>query len=317
MRIKFISLSVVWLFCNLILAQCDEHNIVAYYPLDGDAIDYSKFENHGIIYGSVVPAKDRNNEPNKALFFDGQTGYIETVDNLNLDTDNTFSISLWVRPKSLPERERIAFISTWKYNINFNEGFFLGIRLAKELSWRVNSSDYNYGESMKDNEWSHIVVTSDSTEYCMYYNSVLIFRYDEGERIIKHDSPLQLALLNFEENKSSYFNGHLDDLIIFDKILSQDDVIELYEGCITTTFENDFTLRPLIYPNPFNDVLHLKNTGGKQFYIINQSGTIVFDSKYENQTTISEINTKYFDAGIYFVRFRSEDSDIILKVVKN
>ena len=72
--------------------------------MDGDILDSSGNEHHGVNYGAAMVA-DRRQAPAGALAFqDG--AYVEIADDDRLDGFDAFSLCAWVRPLAQQERER-------------------------------------------------------------------------------------------------------------------------------------------------------------------------------------------------------------------
>ena len=83
---------------------------------------------------------------------------------------------------------------------------------------------------------------------------------------------------------------------------------------VNTSILNNEILRQeyLIYPNPSNDFINLKNLNSiSEYEIINLSGKII-------KTGISEgvIEIKNLDNGIYFIRIKSRNNHQVLKFIK-
>jgi Concanavalin A-like lectin/glucanases superfamily len=73
------------------------NGLVAWYPLHGNAKDYSDLGVNGVCYGGCNPTFDRFGNPSGALFFHGD----ETIGAPNYNYTrafNKFTISIWVKP---------------------------------------------------------------------------------------------------------------------------------------------------------------------------------------------------------------------------
>ena len=108
-------------------------------------------------------------------------------------------------------------------------------------------------------------------------------------------------------------NDSLEDFIIGNKRGG----LSLFMGIndsVNTSILNNEILRQeyLIYPNPSNDFINLKNLNSiSEYEIINLSGKII-------KTGISEgvIEIKNLDNGIYFMRIKSRNNRQVLKFIK-
>src|ERR1041384_7853449 len=88
-------------FSSGVAVTCGQNlsnGLIAYYPFDGNANDYSGNNNHGILNGPTN-ANDRFNVPNKAYYFDGN----DEIDIMNapvLNPTTGISISAWYKGAS-------------------------------------------------------------------------------------------------------------------------------------------------------------------------------------------------------------------------
>ena len=91
------AVAVFWiLFFGLAQADLTD-GLVAYYPFNGDAEDYSGNENHGSVYGPIL-TDDRLGDSGNAYFFDGNADFIEVPDEASFETiTDELSISFWLR----------------------------------------------------------------------------------------------------------------------------------------------------------------------------------------------------------------------------
>jgi hypothetical protein len=73
-----------------------------------------------------------------------------------------------------------------------------------------------------------------------------------------------------------------------------------------------------IYPNPFNSILNLKNTGSLENYnvsVYSSDGKILYNAKVTSKE--SSINTSVFKAGIYIIQITNGKESYSYKVLKN
>jgi len=70
--------------------------------------------------------------------------------------------------------------------------------------------------------------------------------------------------------------------------------------------------RPNIFPNPASNILYVENTGGafEEVHVIDAMGRTVIKSRLESQIDVSNLIP-----GNYYVRFISEDQDLLVPVV--
>jgi len=152
-------------------------SLIAYYPLDGNAIDFSGNNLHGTIIGSVPGAADRNGNANSAVSFNGTTANrIEIDDNILLHTPSV-TISAWVKLYSLTGIK--TFVDKPMGN-NVSDSWHLGTENSNFSSWYFNSpTDINpYSQVTSPattGQWYYVVSTYDDTtkQHKLYIDGVL------------------------------------------------------------------------------------------------------------------------------------------------
>jgi len=161
-----------------------------------------------------------------ALGFDGVDDSVSIVDSNSLDLNNSFSIGFWVFPRNLAKNQTflvkgssttvnyfIDYITTDEIEFGFYNGAFRSIS--------VDAS------SLTVNEWSQIVVTLNDTSNIsrVYINGV-----DKGSLQLDFDvlaNALDLKLGHFPGFDQN-FSGMIDELVIYNKTLSSNEVTNIY-----------------------------------------------------------------------------------------
>ncbi|MEO0583779.1 MAG: LamG-like jellyroll fold domain-containing protein [Bacteroidota bacterium] len=97
---------LIWVFlltCSLVFAQSTVQNgLVAYYPMDGDALDYSGNGNNGTAKNGAILTTDRAGNANSAYYFDGIDDYIEILNNSNLEPQLPVTVAAWIKLDGVP-----------------------------------------------------------------------------------------------------------------------------------------------------------------------------------------------------------------------
>ncbi len=241
-------------------SQDIESGLVAYYPMDGDGTDKSMFERDLENYGAV-PGADRFDAENAAMVFKGDEGtYMETFDIDGLpEEDFDRTLAAWVSVDTSTMKRAGVFIAygtqeDFKHcHINtrpvdgglFRFGF-----------WGKNIDTHF---SILEPDWVHIAVTLVQGNIATIYINGVVDTVDVIPDDQIPDTYLGAESLTIgAHNKShpSAFSGSLDEVRIYNRALSADDIIALYEFDATEVKEQKaqpltFTLAQN-YPNPFN-----------------------------------------------------------------
>ena len=218
--------------------------LVASYPFNGDLTNDASGNGHyGIPTGGVSLTTDRFGNPNSALHCDGATGYVRVP--AQLTGGNPFTWSVWFRP---------GFTATNLSGSLLNEGGAPGqgsvspsiwINFISPPTYLPGTLDfYYYGNSggislvsqvraqWDSNTWYNMAVTSDSAgNRCLYINGVCEGS-DSGQAFGQANSTFYIGA-NGSYN-SYYFLGDLDDVRVYNRALSTQEINELYSGSVSS-----------------------------------------------------------------------------------
>jgi len=211
---------------------------VASYKGEGNAID-SQGTNHGMANGGVTYVAGKVGQGFK---FDGANDYVEVPDNASLKPAN-LTIETWVKFDSLTstttggapaEYQNIIFKKNTRtpgsgfeggYSLVKNPGNLIGIGFNSPSG----GTDFaNSTTAVQTGIWYHIAATHDGTNIKLYINGQLegtgavTFPIDHGT------TPLYLG--SSQVPFSGYFNGVLDESSIYDRALSDSEVLSIFNA---------------------------------------------------------------------------------------
>jgi hypothetical protein len=172
---------------------------------------------------------DSGNPPylNGALIFNGSSDYYITTPMTNFPSGAAArSVSLWMK-----------WNGSTTYNIIFGYGddaagnklfgAFLnsGGSLYCWNNYQTASSNYDTGIDIAVGNWTHVVLTYDGTNVMAYKNGVLV-----DTRAKALDTVLEKSAIGRNAWSTSYFAGSIDNMMLFDKELSPDEISYLYNN---------------------------------------------------------------------------------------
>jgi hypothetical protein len=206
------------------------NGLVAYFPFNGNANDESGNGDNGTVYGATL-SPDRLGTPNRAYYFNATLlNAIETSGtNLPIGTAEK-SFSCWFK---LPS----PFLNSgvlWSCGQN-NPESFLGGRVFYENGTQIGlqvmlwtTSYHKYFTNLGDERWHHYVVS--------ITNNSLVSAHLDGQIITFQTSPPPGTQINLGAGPffmgygaGQYYTGWLDDVRIYNRALSADEVAMLYE----------------------------------------------------------------------------------------
>ena len=177
----------------------------------------------------------------KALKFDGEDDYvyIQTPSSLRVDY---YTVSVWIKSSTSTDRAgvfsggyKIASNNHCGYELILNEtGFARANHMTRPTG---NFGAFSY-QSVIDNTWHHLVVTWDGESSNFYMDGKLsrTFHVDDIGHSYRpgpiywdgphHDFYIGKRLWSQE----SYFNGIIDEVAIYNRALTKEEIKVLYEG---------------------------------------------------------------------------------------
>jgi hypothetical protein len=174
----------------------------------------------------------------KALDFDGTLDYLAIQDHSNLDmTDNKdLSISAWVKRNSTGTADIIA--SKRNSTADVDEGYAFWIMSGNPLRFEISDGTDVYDmqgttQIVDNDKWYHVVVTfdEDNTSNCTFYidgkEDSSISKTGTLGNVGDASNSLEFIIGNLT-NKNQPFDGSIDEVKVFDYVLSADQVKKEY-----------------------------------------------------------------------------------------
>ena len=229
--------------CLTVVGQVPENvltdDMVAWYPFDGNANDFSGYSNHGAINGAQL-TEDRFGEANGAFSFSGGTN-IQIPHNPQIDfaTGDSLTWAIWVlchpdEVGSVFEKWLNSFVPYPPFHIRVN---------AVQGGAQVSSSGYcgQNGQSagvstvIPWNTWTHVAFTSSASHYNYFIDGQLVTSADIPQVGCTNDHPLTIGTRAGASH--AHYEGKVDDFGIWGRTFSPEEIETLYslsspiEGC--------------------------------------------------------------------------------------
>ena len=197
-------------------------------PFDNNNSSFCKdYSGYGFVGTIVGPEWNSSGIRGGAYYFDGGSDQISldlpgVFDNIS---DNDFTISIWFNSEAIHEDMRML-LQIRKDTRNFISIFQYG----NEMHFGVSQSgikDAIRTENLTNDIWYHLVTTWDALDRSqkIYINGVLYNK--TGYRNYPYGAHTGI-LLGAGTASSRFWWGYMDELMIFHRVLSKEQVFQLY-----------------------------------------------------------------------------------------
>lgn len=213
--------------------------LVAFYPFNGDALDYSGNDYHGEVT-NAYPIYGRREKLNQSYLFNGEDdAFIEVPHSDRFNLSKLGGISLWINIHSLNESNNNIYWhiigkgakASWDtdgYCLFYHNGLnvILGVLTNKSAKPHINRVNFGTLEIAK---WYHLVFTWDGSFMKGYINGNLIGEpIEQTHNIPVISDPLIIGKKPFGR-RPGFFHGQIDQVRIYDRALTDNEVMLLYK----------------------------------------------------------------------------------------
>jgi len=274
------------------------NGLVGWWPFNGNANDESGNNNNGTVNGALL-TDDRFGVTNSAFLFNYlQTNNIDFGNLISNFGSNDFTVSLWFTISSQP-----GYLITKRYDeiCSANNNWWVlshaGFEICQGNSGyeTVISNNYNYGS----NTWNLISIVKNINQINLYINGILINTTNlNGSYNINNSANMLVGMNNAPiSGNVAKHDGKIDDIGIWNRVLTEQEITDLYNGNSGITGFNYVSHNNSIkiFPNPANDHItidygNFATMNGYQLKIENLLGQQLFQTNITQQTDYLSLN---------------------------
>jgi hypothetical protein len=232
MKKKNVLMTAIAIFglATITIAQVPSYvptsGLVGWWPFNGNSNDESGNGNNGTVNGAMLTT-DRFGNTNDAFSFSSSNNNFISINNNPLQ-DGSASISGWFYSYSQSDGP-FVHIGADDGNISNCNGYFSGLFSFNTLKVDASCNGAsNTGWNANINTWYHFTLTRLLNNLSIFINGNLVGTFNYGN--INPPSNYIFFGATYFTN-SLYFNGKLDDIGIWDRALTQQEITDLYNGC--------------------------------------------------------------------------------------
>jgi len=212
-----------------ISAEAPYDSLVAYYSFDGDnsttAFDYAG-DNDGAITGAVIG----EGKFDEGMVFDGAGDYVDAGSDSSLNVIGDITVSFWVNPAG-GISNYTAFLGR---GLDDGWGFYGDTGAAPDnIYFRVSTGSGSVTASTSDvlsvGYWTHIVGRYNGSNIDVFGDGVELTSSAYAQTGVMDNSGTTLQIGKISDRATYFFNGSIDEVMIFNKSLTNAEISDLYD----------------------------------------------------------------------------------------
>ena len=309
-----------------VTANSGTGSLQAHYNFNGNLSDDSSYSRNLAAVGGFSPTyvDDHKAELNNAYQSPGAVGNYLTNNYKGIAANGERTVTAWIKTTTAGSRKTIISWGTNSSGKMFNVMVENGNIRVEGGTSNVQNEDSSVAR-LDGNMWRHIAVTYNPedgdklSDIKIYIDGIYYANqpdsgdsYNSEQTIINTDiSTNNIQIGNASYNSNYYWRGELDDIRIYSKSLSGQEIENLYtSGSLST---NNFKLNNTIelFPNPSKDFIKVSElTTKKNYTIFTVLGSEIKRGSISNNETIDIRN---LTRGQYFLKLDNENSIKFIK----
>jgi hypothetical protein len=228
------------------------NDLLASYPLDGDGKDISDYQNN-LIFSNVTASTDRFGKVGGSVYFNGLNSWAISTKDISLSGSNPRTLSVWIKSDDLTFYKGNPVVlglgSKSGTNTLYDLTFFSNSSTGQSWSSSTGAFVWNHTSNggfagstnsklITPSQWFHLVVTSDGTRSGskLYINGSMQPIFGDsgtwstvlGKLRVSTGSQTSGPVNDSTVWWNQGFKGHMDDIRIYNRVLSFAEVTGLY-----------------------------------------------------------------------------------------
>ena len=292
--------------------------------LDGNAADSSTFGDNGQEFGTE-PAADYRGIMGNALHFNGENDRLIVPNRPWLNFQNAVTVAFWMKVDTFFNREAYPLShgnweNRWKISVT-----------NRHLRWTIKTEtgiyDLDTQRELQKNKFYYVSCLYDGQEMSIYLNGQIDTQKSCSGKILQTSYDLVLGQ-TLPNNVQYGFKGTLDNVFLYNRALSSDEVAALFQTQTPIFAAQPATLPKQLkleqnYPNPFNPATvinyYLPKTLAVDLKVYNVQGALVKTLLSEKQASgwhRVQWNAQNVSSGLYFFRLQTRIGTVVKKGLK-
>ncbi|HIJ04401.1 TPA: LamG domain-containing protein, partial [Candidatus Woesearchaeota archaeon] len=167
--------------------------------------------------------------------FNDQYECLNISKTAGLNITQQLSVSAWINTRNIEQTQGITMHSRLyspssyddNYHLAIGDGGILHLTIINSTG-TINSTTYPTNNILKNNTWHHIAGTYDGQTISLYVDGQLINQTTMIGDINGNNTDIYIGCFNDDGNFNYTFNGTIDEIGIWNRSLSSQEVLDLY-----------------------------------------------------------------------------------------
>lgn len=272
-------------------------NLIAHYPFSGNANDASGYNRHGTVFGATL-TQDKDGNFDSAYYFDGTNQYIDLGD---WENGGAMTFAFWARWDAFNGYSRIVDLSNGTRNNDVN---IFNWSTSNEICFYVHNTDignyiYIKTAAITVGQWDFYAVTVDDNGHMKIYKNGILIAGNINGNPVKFLTRTYQYIGKSIYSSDGYFKGAIDDLRIYQKALSEPEIINLFGNTLSLDeVEEPKTKDFYVFHNHliFRNAEKLSDV--RNVYVYSITGQKVYEIKLSQNNT----NLSFLKKGVYILK---------------
>jgi hypothetical protein len=198
---------------------------------DTHVYDFSDGVNNGSVVDAVWVS---NGKLGGAFDFNGTDGYIDVGNDSSLNFSDNFSVGVWFNNTGWGSKYDPVIM---RNDADFNKYWYLSVGTSGTVSFVVGNAtvecSINSPTAISLDTWHHAVGTFNGTGCSLYLNGTLIANeinpvtnFSATDKNVYVGADMET---NWESSNVYYFNGTIDEVSVWNRTLSAEEVLNIYD----------------------------------------------------------------------------------------
>jgi len=183
--------------------------------------------NDGTLNGDVTWTSDTSDGTGTALSFDGNGDWVDVPDDVSLQLVDELTLSAWVKESAPHTYAKVISRRSGSYF------YFLGVDNGRPYGGIGDGTVYEVtGKSllMSQDHWNHLSFAYDDAQDTMYMHFAGTERPTTVPQNLPTNPGIDVCIGGDSQGVSNFFIGVIDDMAVYNAVLSSSAIRQLYES---------------------------------------------------------------------------------------